>query len=59
MNIDGVSDPYGLDRHNDGKACEALPSGACCWQFLDLLVSLSSAELEKAGKMTVFLLRRR
>lgn len=28
MYIDGVSDPYGLDRDNDGKACETLPSGA-------------------------------
>lgn len=26
--IDGVSDPYGLDRDNDGNACETLPSGA-------------------------------
>ena len=26
--IDGVRDPYGLDRDRDGKACETLPSGA-------------------------------
>jgi hypothetical protein len=28
MFIDGVSDPYGLDRDNDGEACEKLPRGA-------------------------------
>jgi hypothetical protein len=28
MYIDGVADPYGLDRDRDGKACETLPSGA-------------------------------
>lgn len=28
MFIDGVSDPYGLDRDSDGEACETLPSGA-------------------------------
>ena len=28
MYINGVRDPYGLDRDRDGKACETLPSGA-------------------------------